>query len=204
MAAKGTITTSDYLPIEEFYRLVECLRKDKQYVWELLCCISIMTALRISDILHLKWCDILLWSSILVKEKKTGKTRKIAFNAANHARIKELYKLLDEPDINSFIISTSDKETSYSRQYINRKLKEFKVIYKLKISKFSTHTFRKTFGRNLYNTMENKTEALVLLMDVFKHSSVDTTKRYIGLNDEDVRQAYNHINFNHAIKISRK
>ena len=32
---KGQLTTSDYLPIEEFNRLCDCLRKDKLYTWEL-------------------------------------------------------------------------------------------------------------------------------------------------------------------------
>ena len=30
---KGQLTTSDYLPIDEFNRLCDCLRKDKQYTW---------------------------------------------------------------------------------------------------------------------------------------------------------------------------
>ena len=35
-------------------------------------------------------------------------------------------------------------------QCVNKKLKDFKYDYKVKIGNFSTHTFRKTFGRYVY------------------------------------------------------
>lgn len=35
MAKRGVLTTSDYLPIDAFEKLLEGLHRDKKYVWEL-------------------------------------------------------------------------------------------------------------------------------------------------------------------------
>lgn len=55
-------------------------------------------------------------------------------------------------------------------------MKEWKAKYKLDIENFSTHTFRKTFGRYVYDTSENKSEALLLLNRIFNHSNIEITK----------------------------
>ena len=68
---KGQLTTSDYLPIEEFNRLCECLRKDKLYTWELYCRVAFCTALRASDVLTLRWSDILDTEELVKIEQKT-------------------------------------------------------------------------------------------------------------------------------------
>jgi len=80
-------------------------------------------------------------------------------------------------------------------QYINNKTKAWKIRYKLTLGNFSTHTFRKTFGRYIYDSTENKSEALVILNSIFKHSSIDITKVYIGLREDEINSAFNLIQF---------
>ena len=76
-------------------------------------------------------------------------------------------------------------------------LKEIKVKYKLKVKNFSTHSFRKTFGRQVYNqNSENAELALVKLMELFNHSSIGITKRYLGLRQEELLQTYDSLSFN--------
>lgn len=81
----------------------------------------------------------------------------------------------------------------YSIQYINRIIKEWKETYNIQIGNFSTHTFRKTFGRFVYDTSKNKSEALVLLNSILKHSTIDVTKVYIGLRDEEIQSVFSSI-----------
>lgn len=71
-------------------------------------------------------------------------------------------------------------------QYVNMKLKEFKYKYKLRIDNFSTHTFRKTFGRYVYDKSEHSAESLILLNKILNHSSIQVTKTYIGITQEEV------------------
>ena len=186
MAKKNQLTKSDYLPMEDYKKLLYLLHKDRQYLWELYARLAFCTALRVSDILPLTWSDILHKGSLTKSEKKTGKVRKIPFNLNIQTRIEELYMLLKRPNPNELIFKSKFTGTSISPQYLNRIMKEWKIKYKLNIENFSTHTFRKTFGRYVYDTSENKSEALLLLNRIFNHSSVEITKVYICISNTSV------------------
>lgn len=73
MAKAGVLTTSDYLPIEAFERLLEGLHRDKKYVWELFCSIAFATALRVSDVRSTKWVDVLGKDDFSRKRKRQRK-----------------------------------------------------------------------------------------------------------------------------------
>ena len=165
--------------MEEYKKLLRLLHKDRQYLWELYARLAFCTALRVSDILSLAWADILHKGSLTKIEKKTGKVRKIPFNLSIQTRIEELYILLKRPNPNELIFKSKFTGVSVSSQYLNRIMKEWKAKYKLDIENFSTHTFRKTFGRYVYDTSENKSEALLLLNRIFNHSNIEITKIYI-------------------------
>ena len=90
MAKKNQLTKSDYLPMEEYKKLLRLLHKDRQYLWELYARLAFCTALRVSDVLSLAWADILHKGSLTKIEKKTGKVRKIPFNLSIQTRIEGL------------------------------------------------------------------------------------------------------------------
>ncbi|WP_270311118.1 tyrosine-type recombinase/integrase, partial [Bacteroides xylanisolvens] len=79
------------------------------------------------------------------------------------------------------------KGTVYTVQRINVMLKEIKKKYRLQIGNFSCHSLRKTFGRQVYN--------IVKLMELFNHSSVSITKRYLGLRQEELLNTYDCLSF---------
>ena len=195
MAKKNQLTKSDYLPMEDYKKLLYLLHKDRQYLWELYARLAFCTALRVSDILPLTWSDILHKGSLTKSEKKTGKVRKIPFNLNIQSRIEELYMLLKRPNPNELIFKSKFTGTSISPQYLNRIMKEWKIKYKLNIENFSTHTFRKTFGRYVYDTSENKSEALLLLNRIFNHSSVEITKVYICIRKDEINSIFDSIRF---------
>ena len=75
-------------------------------------------------------------------------------------------------------------------------LKEVKKKYRLHVGNFSCHSLRKTFGRQVYNMSGESAElTLVKLMELFNHSSVAITKRYLGLRQEEVLQTYDILSF---------
>ena len=60
----------------------------------------------------------------------------------------------------------------------------------------SCHSLRKTFGRQVYTMNgENSELALVKLMELFNHSSVAITKRYLGLRQEEILETYDCLSF---------
>lgn len=192
---KGKLTTADYLSIEEFNHLVDSLHKDGEYIWELYCRLSFCTALRASDVLSVRWEDILHKDFFDKIEKKTGKSRRITFNKSVSQKLTELYNLLGEPDIQGSVFLNFRTNKPYSLEYINRKLKLFKRQYELTIKAFSTHTFRKTFGRYVYENNNKSAESLILLNSIFRHSSIDVTKVYIGLRQAEIDTVFNSIKF---------
>lgn len=192
---KGQLTTSDYLPIDEFNRLCDCLRKDKLYTWELYCRVAFCTALRASDVLTLCWTDILDTDELVKTEQKTKKTRSIPLNLSVREKLTELYDLLGRPDKKMPLIYNYQRKRVYSLEHINDLLKGFKRKYRLNIKHFSTHTFRKTFGRYVYEYCDKSAEALLYLNAILMHSSIATTKRYIGLEKDEINSIYGHISF---------
>lgn len=194
MAKKNQLTKSDYLPMPEFKKLLKELHKDKKYLWELYARISFCTALRCSDVLSLTWHDIINRCSLTITEKKTGKTRKIPFNIQTQDRIDEAYILMKKPNPNELVFYNRKTRKPFTIQYINKLAKEWKEKYGLAIGNFSTHTFRKTFGRYVYDTSKDKSEALILVNSILNHSTIDVTKVYIGLRQDEVNSVFNSIN----------
>lgn len=195
MSLKHSTTTADYLEWDTATSLIHKLEKDGDYKTALLVSVGIFTGLRISDILSLRWYQILNVDEFTIEEKKTGKMRTIRLNKQLQAHIKDCYDFIKPISPKAYIL-VSQKHCVFSIQRINTILKEVKAKYKLKIKNFSCHSLRKTFGRQVYNmNSENAEMALVKLMELFNHSNVAITKRYLGLRQEELLETYDCLSF---------
>ena len=146
MSLKYSNTTADYLEWSEAMNLIRRLTKNKNYKISLLIAIGCFTGLRISDILTLRWKQILGVSEFTITERKTGKQRTIRLNKELQLHIKDCYEHINHLGIAApFLVS--QKGTVFTVQRINVILKELKQRYRLKIKHFSCHNLRKTFGR---------------------------------------------------------
>jgi len=192
---KGQLTTADYLHIDDYNRLVSGLHSDELYVWELFCRLAFCAGLRASDVLSLKWKHVLNVDFIGKLEQKTQKGRQIKLNASVRNKLSELYQLLGSPCKELPVVCNPKTKQPYSLEYINRKLKDFCVRYRLPVKAFSTHTFRKTFGRYVYENSGRNAESLILLNTIFRHSSVEITKRYIGIRQDEINRVFDSIQF---------
>jgi len=195
MAKKGILTAADYLTVEEFNGFMDNLRSDKEYTWELFCRIAFCCALRCSDVLRLQWSEVLDKDEIMVVERKTQKSRKIPVNKTVKIKIRELYVLLGGPVLSRPIIYNPRTKRKYTIQTVNEKLKYFRCRYRMKINRFSTHTFRKTFGRMVYEKSGKSGESLVLLSRIFRHSSIEITMVYIGITQDEIDGVFSLIKF---------
>ena len=186
MSLKYSRTTADYLIWSDAMNLIRKLANDNNHVISLLVAIGCFTGLRISDILSLRWFEILDKDEICITEKKTGKQRMIRFNPQLKLHINECYIHMKPIGCKSPVF-ISRKGTVFSVQRINVILKQLKIKYHLRIGNISCHTLRKTFGRQVYMMNGDNSElALVKLMELFNHSSVSITKRYLGLRQEEL------------------
>lgn len=195
MSLKYSNTTADYLVWSDAMNLIRKLAKDKDYKMSLLIALGCFTGLRISDILALRWEQILNTEEFTITEKKTGKRRTLRLNPQLQQHIRECYDQIQPIGIKAPIL-VSQKGTVFSIQRINVILKEIKKKYRIKIKNFSCHSLRKTFGRQVYTMSgENAELALVKLMELFNHSSVAITKRYLGLRQEEILETYDVLSF---------
>ena len=195
MSLKYSTTTADYLVWSDAMNLIRKLAKDENYKMSLLISLGCFTGLRISDILALRWEQILSTEEFTIIEKKTGKKRELRLNPQLQQHIKECYEHIQPIGLKAPIL-VSQKGTVFTIQRINVILKEIKKKYRLKVKNFSCHSLRKTFGRQVYNMNSEYSElALVKLMELFNHSSLAITKRYLGLRQEEILQTYDCLNF---------
>lgn len=195
---KGLLTTADYLPYEEYLRLLHCLHHDRLYKWEAYCKISFCTAFRVSDVRTTHWKDILGKNEFIKIEQKTQKARLVKINDEIRDNIQQMYQLLGKPDTELSVICNPRTGEPYSREHINRILKYFLWKYKLRIKRFSTHSFRKTFGRYVYESLGRTSDALVRLSQILNHKNIETTRRYIGLDQDDIDEVFESLSFNTA------
>ena len=195
MSLKYSNTTADFLQWDEAMNLIRKLSKDGNYKMSLLIALGCFTGLRISDILALRWNQILNTDEFSIIEKKTGKKRMLRLNPQLQQHIADCYNQINPVCLNAPIL-ISQKGTIFTVQRINVILKEVKKKYRLKVKNFSCHSLRKTFGRQVYNmNSENAELALVKLMELFNHSSVSITKRYLGLRQEEILETYDCLSF---------
>ncbi|MBE6272744.1 MAG: site-specific integrase [Bacteroides sp.] len=195
MSQKYSTTTADFLVWSDAMNLIRKLAKDDNYKMSLLVALGCFTGLRISDILALRWNQILGVSEFTIIEKKTSKKRTLRLNPQLQKHIQECYEHIQPIGVKAPIL-VSQKGTIFTIQAINRILKDIKKKYKVKIKNFSCHSLRKTFGRQVYNmNSENSELALVKLMELFNHSSVSITKRYLGLRQEEILETYDCLSF---------
>jgi integrase len=150
---------------------------------------SINTGLRISDILNIKHKD-LAEDKICISEKKTKKQREITLNAVVKRAYEKLISVLNEAnerfDEEDFIF-ISQKGSVYMTQSINDILQ---VIFNTKKLQVSSHSLRKSFARRVYQNLNESEDALVLLSDIFSHSSIAITRRYLGIRQETISNVY--------------
>ena len=195
MSLKYSSTTADYLIWSDAMNLIRKLSRDGNYKMSLLMAMGCFTGLRISDILALRWRQILNKDEFCITEIKTGKQRTIRLNPQLQQHIRDCYEHISPIGINAPIL-ISQKGTAFTIQRINIILKEIREKYRLKIKNFSCHSLRKTFGRQVYNMNSDNAElALIKLMELFNHSSVSITKRYLGLRQEKILQTYDCLSF---------
>ena len=195
MSKKYSNTTADYLSWDQNLNLIRRLYDDGEIKISLLISMGSFWGLRISDLLRLKWEDVLAKDEFVLAEKKTGKTREIKINDQLQRHITDCHAEIKPRDPGNHIF-TSQKGSVYSIQRINVIFKTLKVRYNLSVQNFSTHSMRKTFGREVFNKSGTNAElSLVKLSQLFNHSNVATTRRYLGIAKEEMMQTYDLLGF---------
>lgn len=137
--------------------------------------------LRIADVMKLKPVTFKN-DKLEIIEKKTGKLQYRTINK----NLKELiYEYAMENNIksNDYIIKVTVRAIQ----------KQLDIITKyLGLSNISSHSFRKLFGVTVYNQTNGNIE---LLKELFNHSDISTTQRYIKVSQKEIDEVSSAIDF---------
>ena len=143
--------------------------------------------LRISDVLKLK-PSTFKNEKLEVIEKKTGKLQYRTINR----NLKEL--------IYEYALENNIKSNDYLIQVKVRAIqKQLAIIANyLNLTNISSHSFRKLFGVTVYNKTNGNIE---LLKELFNHSNIATTQRYIKVSQKQIDEISSSIDFTAAWNI---
>jgi integrase len=190
MALKGSKTTTGFIEWNNLTQLVLKLQRDKEYKFSMLISTGAFTGLRISDVLSLRWNQLIDKDILELNEKKTGKYRKLKLNCDLQSMVKSNYELMGSPNIESLVFVNRFGTKQINVQWVNTKLKEIFNKYNIKTTNASTHTLRKSFGRKVWELNNYSEKSLVLLSEIFNHSNVQITKKYLGIKEEEIFDVY--------------
>lgn len=157
--------------------------------------IGINLGLRASDLLELRWGDLLYLDGTYKdgsrkNEQKTDKFKTFWFNQYVVNIIKEYtdeFHPCTDLDLHVF---KSPEGGSIEVRTASKILKGATEACGIKTN-VGTHTMRKTFGYHWYNGHRDDVNALTHLQRLFNHSSPQVTLAYIGIEDEESKQYYN-------------
>lgn len=141
--------------------------------------IGINTGLRIGDIVRLRIEDVKGRSSIVIREGKTKKARTVYLNAI----MADIADYLADKESEGWLFPSrkGDKHITTTQAY--RILAE--AGERCGYDYVGSHTLRKTFGYHYYQ----RTKDVATLMEIFNHSDQATTKRYIGIRDDEIKDS---------------
>ena len=192
MGLKGQKTKTTFVDWNEMLVLLPRLERDKEYRFLLLFAIGSYTALRYGDLSKLKWIDLRRRDKMVIVEGKTQKERVIHINQHLSDIIERMYRNMEIAQEDELVFANKAGNKPINIQYINRRLKQLAVKYRLHIEpeEVSTHMFRKTLGRRVWEQNNHSEKSLILLGNLFNHSSVKITKAYLGIREKEIGDLY--------------
>jgi integrase len=153
----------------------------------LLFVMGINTALRISDLLSLKVADVIdkkgnIKEYLHIKEKKTGRNAKIYINEVVKQALNKYLESVKAigPDTYLFKSERSDKPLERVRVWMM--IQDWIKEAGLEGERYGTHSLRKTWG---YQARKQGV-SIEQISEKLGHKSVTVTKRYIGINQEEI------------------
>ena len=149
--------------------------------------LGVNTNLRASDLVRIKAGQVRglnAGDEIELKERKTGKSKRITLNKTVIRSIRRLLESQDYRDEEPLFIG--QRGNALTVQSVHRLVKGWCSQAKLR-GNYGSHTLRKTFG---YHQRVTFGVGLPELMVVFNHSSQRQTLDYLCVQDDEVKSVY--------------
>ena len=189
-------TTQPLKKINEIEQLKQYFRNKGEIRNYVLVTMGINTALRISDLLQIQWKDVWNFDTkrfrehIIVTEQKTKKIANVYLNHQCRQALSELKDLMNTEVFPAEYIFKSrigqNKPIGRNRAYVIITEACHELGYE---GTLSCHSLRKTFGYHAWKQGASP----AIIMSIYNHSSMDVTKRYLSIEQDDKDDVYKNI-----------
>ena len=175
-------STTDLRAMSDYFLRQNAFRNNALLV------VGVHTALRITDLLSLKWTDVYderrneFRLHIDLVEKKTGKRKTITLN---DEAIEALRLCLPSRNC-EYIFGSRKGNRPISRSQAWRIIKDAAAAVGIP-GTIACHSLRKTWG---YQAWTSQAVSPVVITKIYNHSSYEITKRYLGIEQDELDQAY--------------
>lgn len=177
---------------EDIKRLKDYFLLRNQYRNYAMVTVALNTSLRIGDLLGLTWGDVYNSKTeryrehIILTEQKTGKRNTIALNKEAIQSLRQLQDTLPPPSPGEYIFkSRVGVNQPIVRSYASRIIKQAVSDLNLE-GTISCHSLRKTFGYHAWK----RGVPPALIMSIYNHSSIEITKRYLSIDQDDKDEVF--------------
>lgn len=177
------LKSAEHLEEFEVNKLLKYLQQNQIWTYYILVKLGISSALRYSDLSKVTWKDLLGKDKLTIKEKKTSRVREIPLNADLIQNLTSVYVKQGSPEQSTRVIPLTIRG-------INKQIKIYSAKSGIRGKRISSHTFRKTFGREVWKRNNYSEASLVKLSQLFKHSSTSITRIYLSITKEEVDNLY--------------
>ena len=181
-------TNEDIEKMKNYFKKTDHIRDYALFI------LGINTALRISDLLKLKWEDVfdfernVFVNHLVIREQKTHKRAVIMLNQNVKKALNELKASIPIIKNKDYIFKSRKGNQSIHRSRAYCIIKEAAKAEGIE-GIISCHTMRKTFGYHAWK----KGIPPAVIMDIYNHSSIEITKAYLSINQDDRDDVYKKI-----------
>lgn len=123
------------------------------------------------------------------KQRKAKKFVKLFFNNAVKKALNSYIERYPFESVDDYVFASAEGDgaiiPSSLWRIIKRAAKEAHIEQPI-----GSHSLRKSFGFWIWHEAEDKDKALVILSQIFQHSNVQVTRKYIGITNDEIKDAY--------------
>ena len=171
---------------------------------KLLFLIGMNVGIRASDLRTLKWSfffdenedEALVFKRFYtlqpMKQRKQKKFVKLYFNQTVKTAINNYIAEYPIENLDDYLFFSRKGDEPITVQGLWNIIKGTAIEAGIK-QNIGSHSLRKSFGFWCWHESEDKNKALVILQQLFNHSSTQTTARYIGILDDEIEDMFNSI-----------
>lgn len=188
-------------PIRDFDKITEIksyLLENRKYRDWLMFSLGLNLALRISDLLKLRVSDLYdaemyPKNKLVIREKKTNKENTLAITNGSRDVLLQYKKLTNLQYSNDALFkSRQGEKLAIDRVQAYRIINKAVQAVGLTDINVGTHTLRKTWGYHAYKRFNLTLDNIMLKLN---HQSISSTKRYIGLTEDEKLEIENIVQF---------